>query len=127
VKICYFDESGTGNEPVAVVTGVVVDTQRMHVTKEHWSSLLSKLSDICGRQLDELHTRDFYTGSGPFRQMAGPDRAQYIQETVEWFCAPSTASFLALSTRRNLQLRSPWAKCIRSSRRLGAPVRFIAY
>jgi len=37
MKICYFDESGTGEEPVAVVTGVIVGTQRMHVTKEHWS------------------------------------------------------------------------------------------
>jgi hypothetical protein len=39
MKVCYFDESGTGEEPVAVVTGVVVDAQRMHATKEHWSEL----------------------------------------------------------------------------------------
>jgi len=86
VKICYFDESGTGEEPVAVVTGVVVDTQRMHVTKEHWASLLKKLSQLCGKQLQELHTKDFYVGSGPFKGMPGADRAGYISEIVSWFC-----------------------------------------
>jgi len=57
MKICYFDESGTGQEPVAVVIGIVVDTQRMHVTKEHWASLLADLSAIAGKPLQELHSR----------------------------------------------------------------------
>ena len=54
MKICYFDESGTGHEPVAVVIGIVVDTQRMHVTKEHWIKLLSNLSDIVGKPLQGM-------------------------------------------------------------------------
>jgi Protein of unknown function (DUF3800) len=87
MKLCYFDESGTGQEPVAVVVGVVVDSQRMHVTKEHWGRLLSELSGIVGKPLQELHTKDFYVGSGPFRGMAGPARAQYISQIVGWFCA----------------------------------------
>lgn len=33
MKLCYCDESGTGNEPVAVMVGIVVDTKRMHLTK----------------------------------------------------------------------------------------------
>jgi hypothetical protein len=86
VKICYFDESGTGEEPVAVVTGVVVDAQRMHITKEHWGNLLNSLSDIAGKKLQELHTKDFYAGSGPFRAISGADRANYISETIQWFC-----------------------------------------
>lgn len=86
MKVCYFDESGTGDEPVAVVTGVIVDAQRMHVTKEHWGGLLEALSDLCGKQLRELHTKDFYTGGGPFRRMPGADRAKYISAIVSWFC-----------------------------------------
>jgi len=86
MKICYFDESGTGEEPVAVVTGVVVDTQRMHVTKEHWALLLANLSNIVGKQLAELHTKDFYSGSGPFRTISGLDRSRYITEIIDWFC-----------------------------------------
>lgn len=86
MKICYFDESGTGEEPIAVLVGVVVDSQRMHVTKEHWSTLLGELSQIVGKQLRELHTKDFYVGSGPFRGMAGPARAEYISKIIGWFC-----------------------------------------
>ncbi len=86
MKICYFDESGTGNEPVAVVIGIVVDTQRMHVTKDHWQELLSNLSDIVGRKLEELHTKDFYPGNSPFKNISGADRARYITEIIQWFC-----------------------------------------
>ena len=86
MKVCYFDESGTGEEPVAVVTGVVVDAQRMHATKEHWSELLDVLSGLCGRKLDELHTKDFYAGNSPFKKMDGPTRAKYISEIISWFC-----------------------------------------
>lgn len=87
MKLCYFDESGTGAEPLAVVVGVVVDSQRMHVTKEHWGKLLTELSEIVGRPLAELHTKDFYSGNGAFRGMAGPDRARYISRIIEWFAA----------------------------------------
>lgn len=86
MKLCYFDESGTGQEPIAVIVGVVVDSQRMHVTKEHWASLLADLSEIAGKNLQELHTKDFYVGSGPFHGMGGPARAEYISQIVRWFC-----------------------------------------
>ena len=86
MKVCYFDESGTGQEPVAVVAGVIVDSQRMHITKEHWGELLSHLSDICGKNLHELHTKDFYAGSGPFKNLPGQERAEYISSIVEWLC-----------------------------------------
>lgn len=86
MKFCYFDESGTGNEPVAVVAGIVVDSQRMHVTKENWGSLLANLSQLVGRDLDELHTKDFYPGNGPFRVLGGPKRAEYISAIIDWLC-----------------------------------------
>lgn len=86
MKLCYFDESGTGQEPIAVVVGVVVDSQRMHVTKDHWGELMEELSGIVGKKLLELHTKDFYVGGGPFRGIAGADRARYISEIIDWFC-----------------------------------------
>lgn len=86
MKVCYFDESGTGEEPVAVVAGVIVDSQRMHITKEHWADLLDHLSEICGKRLQELHTKDFYAGGGPFRNLRGQVRAEYISAIVEWLC-----------------------------------------
>ena len=48
MKLCYFDESGTGSEPIAVVVGVIVDAQRMHITKREWADLLLNLSKVVG-------------------------------------------------------------------------------
>lgn len=119
MKVCYFDESGTGQEPVAVVVGIVVDTQRMHVTKGHWLTLLSNLSDIVGKPLQELHTKDFYGGNSPFKGVSGPDRARYITEIIEWFCARKHA-FVYSAVHKDLfakaaasgavppELKTPW-------------------
>jgi hypothetical protein len=84
MKICYCDESGTGDEPIAVMVGIVVDSHRMHVTKEHWSELLVSLSRVVGRSIDEIHTRDFYAGNGVWRGMKGPERSQVITEVFNW-------------------------------------------
>jgi hypothetical protein len=67
MKLCYCDESGTGDEPIAVMVGVLVDSQRMHITKQDWNGLLVHLSNVANRQITELHTRDFYAGNGVFR------------------------------------------------------------
>lgn len=37
----YVDESGTGDEPIGVMVGVVADAHRMRVTKQDWNGLLS--------------------------------------------------------------------------------------
>ncbi len=76
MKVCYCDESGTGNEPIDVIFGVVADSQRMRVAKDHWKELLDHLSGT-GSRLDELHTRDFYSGNSPFRNLNGV-KTQYI-------------------------------------------------
>lgn len=119
MKFCYFDESGTGQEPIAVIVGVVVDSQRMHVTKEHWYALLAELSEVVKRNLTELHTKDFYIGGGPFRGMAGKERAEYISRIVTWF-AERKHTFVFSSVHKQVydaahaagtlhsELTSPW-------------------
>ncbi len=87
MKLCYCDESGTGDEPIAVMVGIVVDAHRMHVTKEHWAELLVALSRVVGRSIDEIHTRDFYAGNGVWRGMKGPERSQVISEVFNWIDA----------------------------------------
>jgi hypothetical protein len=82
MKFCYVDESGTGNEPFAVMVGVVVDAQRMHVTKKEWNELLDELSSIIRQKVTEFHTRDFYAGNGPWRAIEGPKRAEYISTVL---------------------------------------------
>ncbi len=84
MKLCYCDESGTGDEPIAVMVGVVVDAQRMHVTKQDWQMLLEKLSRIVERPIPELHTRDFYAGKDAWRALRGDQRSAIIDETFDW-------------------------------------------
>jgi hypothetical protein len=89
MKFCYCDESGTGNEPVATMVGVVADTYRMHLTKEDWAVLLDELSGVVGRQLAELHASDFYSGNGVFRKIDGAQRRAVISAIFKWFRARS--------------------------------------
>jgi hypothetical protein len=84
MKLCYCDESGTGAEPIAVMVGIVVDAHRMHVTKEHWTSLLATLSRFVGRAIHEIHTRDFYSGNGVWRGMDGAQRSRVVTEVFKW-------------------------------------------
>jgi hypothetical protein len=78
MKLCYCNESGTGNEPIAVMVGIVVDASRMHVKKDDWQELLTALSTIIDRQVVEVHTRDFYGGNGSWREIDGAIRARVI-------------------------------------------------
>jgi len=84
VKFCYIDESGTGNEPYAVMVGIIADAYRMHITKKDWAGLLTVLSEILGKQISEIHTADFYTGNGVWRKLDGNTRAQIISAIFKW-------------------------------------------
>jgi hypothetical protein len=86
MKLCYCDESGTGNEPIAVMVGVLVDAHRMHITKQEWCALLDYLSELAGVEIKELHTRNFYSGNGVFRNIEGPQRARITSAVFDWLC-----------------------------------------
>jgi hypothetical protein len=66
------------------MVGVIVDSHRMHVTKDDWQELLVALARIVGRSVNELHTRDFYSGNGIWRGLPGPERARIISEVFQW-------------------------------------------
>ena len=78
MKFVYVDEIGTGQEPIAVMVGVITDAYRMRLTKSHWNDLLSRLSGIIGREIDEIHTREFYSGNTPWRRLKGQQRTEII-------------------------------------------------
>ncbi len=84
MKFCYFDESGMGSEPYLTMAGIIVDAQRMHITKVVWADFLKLLSRTVGRKVDEFHSRDFYRGNGIWRGMDGPKRAQIIEAILGW-------------------------------------------
>jgi hypothetical protein len=84
MKFCYIDESGIGEEPYAVMVGVITDALRMRPTKSDWEALLSVLSKLAGRTISEFHTRDFYAGNTPWRGLTGQMRAQIIDALIDW-------------------------------------------
>jgi hypothetical protein len=84
MKFCYLDESGMGEEPFLVMAGIIVDAQRMHLSKDVWIDFLSALSKASGRSITEFHSRDFYKGNGPWRNINGEDRATIITTILEW-------------------------------------------
>ncbi|RYD80536.1 MAG: DUF3800 domain-containing protein [Verrucomicrobiaceae bacterium] len=85
MKFCYCDETGTGEEPYAVLLGVVVDASRMHVTKDEWAEFLADLSKRVGHQFQEFHTRQFIAGVGIWKALDGQQRADSIDFFINWF------------------------------------------
>ncbi|PKO03796.1 MAG: hypothetical protein CVU43_01195 [Chloroflexi bacterium HGW-Chloroflexi-5] len=84
MQFIYIDESGLGTEPIAVMVGIIADSHRMRITKEHWNNLLCKLSSIVKQEIDEIHTRDFYSGNSPWRDLNGKQRSEIIEEIFYW-------------------------------------------
>src|SRR5205085_1654825 len=76
-----------GEEPIATMVGIVVDASRMHLTKDHWAGLLSDISKLAGRDIVELHSRDFYPGRGAYSGIDGATRAEIISVIFEWLAA----------------------------------------
>ena len=87
MKFCYLDESGTGSEPFAVMAGIIVDSQRMRLTKSHWAELLNELSRVTGKNIKEFHTREFYRGNGPWHGLDGKTRANILNAILDWLIA----------------------------------------
>jgi len=85
MKFCYIDESGTGDEPYAVMVGVLIDAYRMRPTKADWDGLLQHLTELVERPVIEFHTRDFYAGNTPWRGLHGGRRADVISAIFQWF------------------------------------------
>ena len=84
MNFCYCDESGTGDNPIATMVGIIVDSGRMHLTKSDWRELLEILSQIASRQITELHSADFYHGNGVWRGLQGSVRAKVTDAVLQW-------------------------------------------
>jgi len=84
MQFVYIDETGLSQEPIGVMAGVIADSHRMRVTKEHWNKLLNALSRIIGKNIDEIHTRDLYSGNSPWRYLDGKQRSEIITAIFHW-------------------------------------------
>lgn len=84
MKFCYIDESGTGDEPIAVMVGILTDHHRMNPTKSDWRALLNTLTEAVGKPVTEIHTKDLYAGNSPFRQLTPEQRSNLIGQIFQW-------------------------------------------
>lgn len=84
MKICYLDESGTGQKTVVIAVGVVVDSTRMNRTKHEWDTLLSELSRKIKKPLSEIHSMNLYRGNEEWRDIEGIERAKVIDQILDW-------------------------------------------
>lgn len=84
MQFVYIDESGIGEESIAVMVGVIADSHRMRPTKQHWTELLEVLSKIIGKKIIEIHTRDLYSGNSPWRNLKGEQRTRIINAIFDW-------------------------------------------
>lgn len=84
MKFCYIDESGTGDEPISVMVGVLTDHHRMNPTKSDWRTLLKTLTEAVGKPVKEIHTKDLYAGNSPFRQLTPEQRSNLIRQIFQW-------------------------------------------
>lgn len=84
MKFVYIDESGTGNEPIACMVGIITDAYRMRPTKSDWGKMLNQLSQIIGENVSEIHTKDFYSGNGKWRELDGDKRTKIIDIVFNW-------------------------------------------
>jgi len=86
MKLCYCDESATGNDNISVMVGIVVDTFRMKPTKDYWTEKLNKLSAIISVELSELHTAKFYKNQGVWRGVDRETKSKIITKIIDWLC-----------------------------------------
>jgi hypothetical protein len=84
MKFCYVDESGKGEEPILVMTGIVTDAYRMHVTNADWLRILDELSRELNKPIQEFHTRHFYRGNSIWRGLDGEQRTAVLERILRW-------------------------------------------
>jgi len=109
MKFCYVDESGRGSAPVIVLAGVVVDAQRMHVTKDDWDELIRDLNEISGGKVAELKAGHLYRGNDYWREWDAGERTALIEDIIRWMKARHHAvTFGAVVKQKLTEFRKNW-------------------
>ena len=84
MKFCYLDETGTGQDTVVIVVGVVVDVQRMNRTKQEWQKLFEDISNLAHKPIREIHAKDLIPGNSEWRGVHGDVRADIVTTILKW-------------------------------------------
>ena len=86
MKFCYIDESGTGDEPLAVMTGIVIDAYRMRPTKDGWEQRFNYLTNELKLKIEELHAKDLFQNRKAWRIIDGNKKSDIVDDFINWFC-----------------------------------------
>lgn len=117
MKFCYLDETGTGQDTVVIVAGVIVDVIRMNRTKQEWESLFDQVSRLSKKPITEMHAKDLIPGNGEWYGVDPQVRDEVVDTILDWlternhkvtFSAVDRARFKASSDDRVHDLRDEW-------------------
>ena len=85
MKFVYLDESGTSEEPISIMAGIVVDTMHMRKVKYEWGQHVQQLALLTGKPFTELKASQLFNGRGPWRPIDGATRLSAVKEIIDWF------------------------------------------
>ena len=117
MKFCYLDETGTGQETVVIVVGIVVDVQRMNRTKLEWQGLFERISGLANKPILELHAKDLLPGNHEWRDIDKSIRFGVVDAVLDWlatrkhkivYSCVDKALFQASTDLRKLSLSNEW-------------------
>ena len=85
MKFVYLDESGTGEEAISIMAGIVVDTMHMRKAKHEWGQHIQRLSLLTNKPFTELKASQLFNGKGPWKAIDGATRLGAVSEIIDWF------------------------------------------
>lgn len=89
MKFAFLDESGKAQDDVSVIAGVVIDAFRIHSTRREWMVILESMASLAGKQIDEFHMRDVYSGRKEWANAGINNRANAINTVFDWLANKS--------------------------------------
>jgi len=84
MKVCYVDESGTAQDPVLVMVGVVADAARLHKTSRELSRVIEQIKSVFPEDLKELKGSRILYGKGGWRNVDAEERKKIFADLSTW-------------------------------------------
>ena len=84
MKFCYLDETGTGQETVVIIVGVIVDVQRMNRTKREWDNLLPELNCLLGQSVAEVKANKLIPNGNKWNTDRGRLKLEVVDKILNW-------------------------------------------
>ncbi|MBN8595961.1 MAG: DUF3800 domain-containing protein [Anaerolineae bacterium] len=84
MKFCYLDETGTGQDTVVILVGIIVDIQRMNRTKQEWQGLFDGIASVAKKDIKEIHAKDLFSGNDAWRGVDAGVRDRVVDLVLDW-------------------------------------------